>query len=489
MCGRYSLALRPAQVRQMLQQDNMPVYEAPPDDYNDDDDGGDGDGDDGGGGQSRDNDHGHSHSHGSDIAPRQSYNFAPGYHGIVYRADVPDWGAGPRTRGKKRREKKKGGRGGEDHIGREEQELEGAGAGDVEAGGGEDGTREDSNQEPEMVRYKLQSMKWGLVPFWTKRNPDYSSVMKTINCRDDSLAQSGGMWSTMKARKRCVVVAQGFYEWLKKGPGGRERIPHFVRRKDGKLMCFAGLWDMVQYENEEQKHYTYTIITTSSNKQLSFLHDRMPVILENGSESLRTWLDPSRHEWSDELQSLLKPFDGELDVYPVSKEVGKVGNNSPTFIIPIDSKENKSNIANFFAKGVSMQKKKAEEHEEAAKDEKQPEIEVSTKEGFITEESKEAEEVKAEDDSPVKIEYDDEVSSKSLAGIKQEAEDGIQKPPRKKQAPTTPSSSPPKPPKRPKTSPTVNIPSSATKKGRGRKANQQGDGTNQKITKFFANSS
>lgn len=99
--------------------------------------------------------------------------------------------------------------------------------------------------------------------------------------------------------------------------------------------------------------YTYTIITTSSNKQLNFLHDRMPVILDNGSKDLETWLDPKRTTWSKELQSLLKPFDGELEVYPVSKEVGKVGNNSPNFIIPVASSENKSNIANFFAKVCS----------------------------------------------------------------------------------------------------------------------------------------
>jgi hypothetical protein len=107
------------------------------------------------------------------------------------------------------------------------------------------------------------------------------------------------------------------------------------------------------YAGSEEKNYTYAIITTDSNKQLKFLHDRMPVILENGSEELRTWLDPKRWTWSKELQSLLKPFEGELEVYPVSKEVGKVGNNSPNFIIPVASSENKSNIANFFAKGAS----------------------------------------------------------------------------------------------------------------------------------------
>lgn len=79
----------------------------------------------------------------------------------------------------------------------------------------------------------------------------------------------------------------------------------------------------------------------------------MPVILENGSDELRTWLNPTQSTWSKELQNLLKPFQGELEVYPVSKDVGKVGNNSPNFIIPVASSENKSNIANFFAKGAT----------------------------------------------------------------------------------------------------------------------------------------
>jgi hypothetical protein len=109
--------------------------------------------------------------------------------------------------------------------------------------------------------------------------------------------------------------------------------------------------------DSDEKHYTYTVITTDSNKQLGFLHDRMPVIFNPGSEELRTWLDPKRYEWSKELQGLLKPWDGELEIYPVSKDVGKVGNNSPSLIIPVDSKENKSNIANFFGNEASSAKK------------------------------------------------------------------------------------------------------------------------------------
>lgn len=99
----------------------------------------------------------------------------------------------------------------------------------------------------------------------------------------------------------------------------------------------------------EERLYTYTVITTSPNSYLKFLHDRMPVILDPGSDAMKTWLDPSRTTWSKELQSILKPYEGELECYPVPKEVGKVGNNSPDFIVPVNSKENKSNIANFFA--------------------------------------------------------------------------------------------------------------------------------------------
>ncbi|KAK1989774.1 DUF159-domain-containing protein, partial [Colletotrichum falcatum] len=108
--------------------------------------------------------------------------------------------------------------------------------------------------------------------------------------------------------------------------------------------------------DSNDKRYTYTIITTDSNNQLKFLHDRMPVILNIGSQEIKTWLDPERHEWSKELQGLLKPFDGDLECYAVSKEVGKVGNNSPSFIIPVASKENKSNIANFFVNPSSKRK-------------------------------------------------------------------------------------------------------------------------------------
>ncbi|KAI1424108.1 hypothetical protein F5Y12DRAFT_753999 [Xylaria sp. FL1777] len=472
MCGRYALALRPSQIRRMLEDDYMPVYEAPddPNDGGSDENSGDGGSGEQGGEQYN--------------GPRQSYNFAPGYHGVVYRADVPDWGAGPRSR-----------RSGQRTSTDADDAPPSSPSADAKEKNRDTGAQQQPSTDNNDVHYKLQTMKWGLIPFWTKRNPGYSSVMKTINCRDDSLALSGGMWGSMKARKRCIVVAQGFYEWLKKD-GGREKMPHYVRRKDGKVMCFAGLWDVVQYENDEEKQYTYTIITTDSNKQLNFLHNRMPVILENGSDKMRRWLDPKRYEWSKELQSLLVPYDGELEVYPVSKDVGKVGNNSPAFIIPVDSKENKSNIANFFAKGAATKggKKKTNEGVKETnivpKTEvktEQPDIEVTATEGFTAKGENEDREskVKREDVG------EDRVSTKVPVGIKREAgEESMGEEPPKKLVSTAPRKgqsakkaepSPRKGGGRQKISATSNNSKSPAKASKSA-------GT-QKITKFFANSS
>lgn len=161
---------------------------------------------------------------------RETYNFAPGYNGAVYRAESRERNHGA-TRENEGDETAKG----------EAQE-------EIQEQDNEDNTQYCGLGNESATKYKLQSMRWGLIPFWTKRKPDYGSLMRTINCRDDSLTEDRGMWTSMKRKKRCIVVCQGFYEWLKKGPGGKEKVPHFVKRKDSELMCFAGLWDCVRYE-------------------------------------------------------------------------------------------------------------------------------------------------------------------------------------------------------------------------------------------------
>jgi len=205
--------------------------------------------------------------------------------------------------------------------------------------------------EEQAPRYVIHPMKWGLIPSWTKSSVSYSSLMKTINCRDDSLAQSKGLWNPIKHKKRCIIPAEGFYEWLK-NPGSQQKQPHYVRRVDGGLLFFAGLWDCVVNPptgtgTDEKRLYSFTIITTASNPQLSFLHDRMPVILST-PEDIQTWLDPKTRTWNSQLQRLMRPFESELTVYPVAKEVGKVGNNSPDFVVPLDHK--RDSIKSFFGR-------------------------------------------------------------------------------------------------------------------------------------------
>lgn len=160
----------------------------------------------------------------------ETYNFSPGYNGVVYCADPRE-----RNHGATRENE------GDETVTEKAQE-------EIREQKDRDNTQYHSLKDERTTKYKLQSMRWGLIPFWTKRKPDYGSLMRTINCRDDSLIEDRGMWTSMKRKKRCIVVCQGFYEWLKKGPGGKEKIPHFVKRKDGELMCFAGLWDCVRYE-------------------------------------------------------------------------------------------------------------------------------------------------------------------------------------------------------------------------------------------------
>lgn len=137
----------------------------------------------------------------------------------------------------------------------------------------------------------------------------------------------------------------------------------------------------------------------------------MPVLLEAGSEKMKTWLDPSLREWTHDLQSILKPFDGKLEVYPVSKDVGKVGNNSPSFIIPLDSKENKSNIANFFANAKQKGGKK-----ENIKNEDEKKVDVKN-------EDAKKEDVKVTDDGVKQGKVEDTTNSDEKASVIVKEED------------------------------------------------------------------
>ncbi|KAH9990829.1 hypothetical protein BJV77DRAFT_1060873 [Russula vinacea] len=189
--------------------------------------------------------------------------------------------------------------------------------------------------QPEEPALVMHSMRWGLVPHWSKAEPP---TLNTINARAENLEEGGGMWASVKGRKRCAVVAQGYYEWLRKGP---QRIPHFTRHKDQRLMLFAGLYDSVTLEGQSEPLWTFTIVTTAASSGFAWLHDRQPVILTS-QDALDRWLDTSTQTWDPKLNSLLGSYDepdAPLECYAVPREVGKVGTESPTFIEPVQKRK------------------------------------------------------------------------------------------------------------------------------------------------------
>ncbi|PWN46627.1 DUF159-domain-containing protein, partial [Violaceomyces palustris] len=235
-------------------------------------------------------------------------------------------------------------------------------------GGGEEGVEE----------IIIQTMKWGLIPRFTKHPPSYQDTYRTINARDDTLlGPTKSIWHPLLPNQRCVIFCQGFYEWQKKpllggsaqlskegGIGSEkvEKVPHFVgmkepgpgrKGKDGqqkRLMAMAGLWEKVKFQGSKDWLYTFTVITTDSNPQLRFLHDRMPVILPDAA-SIATWLglgEKEANSWSPKVASLLRPLDRELECYKVPKEVGKVGNSSPSYMLPVEDR--KDGLKAFFGK-------------------------------------------------------------------------------------------------------------------------------------------
>jgi hypothetical protein len=217
----------------------------------------------------------------------------------------------------------------------------------------------------------------------------------------------------------------------------------------------------------------------------------MPVILDNGSDAIRTWLDPSRTEWGAELQSLLKPYEGELECYPVTKDVGKVGNNSPSFLIPIDSTENKSNIANFFGN----QRKLAKETNTADSDKTEHDPDDFTSKNGHVKIEHDVNETRdttnrvegTEDNAPLPVpDKSKSQIAKVEQGIKREADDDVptadEEPQAKRSKPTPPQkhASPVKTPAKKQGT------RSATSNGSAAKAPVKSDG-NSKITSFFSN--
>jgi putative SOS response-associated peptidase YedK len=177
---------------------------------------------------------------------------------------------------------------------------------------------------------RVETMKWGLIPFWSK---DPKIGYKLINARAETIFDKP-MWRNVVLHKRCLIPANGFYEWKKLDVAGKpEKQPFYIHPKENELFAFAGVWE-TWHDAEGKELKTYSILTTEPNKEMDPIHNRMPVILTQEDEA--GWLDAGDDR--DAIEPYLHPYhDGGLDMFEVSKAVNVATNNDHKLIYPINS--------------------------------------------------------------------------------------------------------------------------------------------------------
>ncbi|MBE7559646.1 SOS response-associated peptidase [bacterium] len=177
-------------------------------------------------------------------------------------------------------------------------------------------------------RRALSFFRWGLVPSWAK---DAKIGYKLINARAESVADTPAFRNAF-ARRRCLVVADGFYEW-KPSPSGRGKQPYRFIVRDGELFAMAGLWEAWKPPEGDLLH-SFTIITTRANECVAPCHERMPVILDPEEEA--RWVDAEYHD-REALSRLLAPYPADaMRGYPVSTLVNSPANDVPECIVEVE---------------------------------------------------------------------------------------------------------------------------------------------------------
>ena len=170
-----------------------------------------------------------------------------------------------------------------------------------------------SNEAP----HALHKMYWGLVPHWDK---DGKWAGQLINARMETIFEKPSFRESI-LKRRCLVLMDSFYEW--RNIGGHKK-PYRILLKKGGLMAAAGIWD--RWGSGSQAFESFSVITTPANREISNIHDRMPLFLLTPTDQEK-WLSPIAPE---EVHLMLQPVaDGTLDLYSVSEKVNKVNNDSP----------------------------------------------------------------------------------------------------------------------------------------------------------------
>ena len=177
-------------------------------------------------------------------------------------------------------------------------------------------------------------VRWGLVPSWSKA---IGAQALMINARVESLAEKPAFARSLESQ-RCLIPADGFYEWQAAGSKARSKQPHLIARADGAPFAMAGLWAQWRRRGElfGEVLLSCAVVTTAANAAVEKLHDRMPVILPREAEG--PWLDHALDGETEKLLALLAPVRAEeLRTHPVSRRVNSAANDDPSLLALDDS--------------------------------------------------------------------------------------------------------------------------------------------------------
>jgi putative SOS response-associated peptidase YedK len=197
------------------------------------------------------------------------------------------------------------------------------------------GSRGHDGSPPLEVARELRIVRWGLVPSWAK---DPSIGSRLINARAETVDAKPAFRQAF-TRRRCLLPADGFYEWQRIDEGGRVRKqPYYIHSPGGGGLAFAGLYEIWRDKEYPEDHpsawlWTATIITTRAEDTVGQIHDRMPMVIEPAQWA--DWLDPAMTDRADLLALLAPAMSGGLVSDPVSTAVNAVRNNGPALIEPL----------------------------------------------------------------------------------------------------------------------------------------------------------
>jgi putative SOS response-associated peptidase YedK len=176
-------------------------------------------------------------------------------------------------------------------------------------------------------RRSFTLMRWGFIPSWVK---DPKTVSLMINARGETVLDKPAFRNAMR-RRRCLLPADGFYEWRAAAPGAPKR-PYFIRPKSGAPIAFAGLWETWMGPNGEEID-TAAIVTTTANQMLAPIHDRMPVVVT--PDAFELWLDGAHVEAETAAAAIAPASEDLFEYYEVSTAVNRVANDDESLVAPV----------------------------------------------------------------------------------------------------------------------------------------------------------